>query len=65
MNEIIGLWAFSTLLAVMLVSVGVVPVVACEPGTPCGDAIEDLQKAAEKQANVESLAYIDSISEEK
>jgi len=36
--------ALSALFAVLLVSVGVVPVMACEPGTPCGDAKQDMQK---------------------
>ena len=44
MNGKIGMRALSALLAVLLVSAGVVPVMACEPGTPCGDAREDLQK---------------------
>lgn len=44
MNGNIGMRALSALFAVLLVSVGVVPVMACEPGTPCGDARQDLQK---------------------
>ncbi|MEG3054656.1 MAG: hypothetical protein RQM90_00235 [Methanoculleus sp.] len=44
MNGTIGMRALSALFAVLLVSVGVVPVVACEPGMPCGDARQDLQK---------------------
>ncbi|HIH85448.1 MAG TPA: hypothetical protein HA342_00985 [Methanoculleus sp.] len=36
MNGNIGMLALSALLAVLLVSVGVVPAMACEPGTVCG-----------------------------
>jgi len=36
MNENVGMRALSALLAVLLVSVGVVPAMACEPGTVCG-----------------------------
>ena len=44
MNGNIGMRALSTLFAVLLVSVAMVPAMACEPGTPCGDAELDLQK---------------------
>lgn len=44
MNGKIGMRALSALFAVLLVSAGVVPVMACEPGTPCGDAKQDMQK---------------------
>ncbi|KUK68398.1 MAG: Uncharacterized protein XE11_2466 [Methanomicrobiales archaeon 53_19] len=44
MNGNIGMRALSALFAVLLVSVGVVPAMACEPGTPCSDVKQGMQK---------------------
>ena len=65
MNRNIGMRALSALLAVLLVSVGVVPVMACEPGTPCGDAKQDMQKTdlsgLEKYEAVASALNLDDV----
>jgi hypothetical protein len=65
MNGTIGMRALSALFAVLLVSVGVVPVVACEPGMPCGDARQDLQKTdlsgLEKYEAVVSTLNLDDV----